>query len=92
VLLERGAQVPTDFLEEPQLPDGCEWLMQAFWDLSTERQVGMTLGPIPMSRVDALADRSGLDRDNADTLRRAVRAMDREFLKWAAAKAKKEES
>lgn len=72
------------------MPQLCEWYIQAFWDLSTERQVGMALGPIPMSKVEELADRFCLTEENTDTLKRSVRAMDKEFLAWSAAQAQAE--
>lgn len=55
--------------------------LEQFWDLSTERQVGMAVGPIPLSRAYEAAARLGLDEDNTATLVRAVRELDREYLK-----------
>lgn len=55
---------------------------QAFWDLTTDRQIGMGIGPIPWSAVDRYAARHRLDDDEQfDLFARFVRAMDAVFLK-----------
>lgn len=44
------------------MPDigSTSWLFRAFRDLSTERQLGMSIGPIPLSAIWAYSDRYGL--------------------------------
>lgn len=37
--------------EEPPIDDGMRVLMRGFSDLSTERQIGMGVGPIPWSAM-----------------------------------------
>ena len=66
----------------PLLPPGFELLMQMFWDLNSERQIGFTAGPIPISKVYELAERNGLDSDSTHLLLSAVREMDREYMRW----------
>lgn len=56
--------------------------MQLFWDLNSERAIGFTAGPIPLSKVHEIAERHGLDSENTALLLQAVREMDREYLKW----------
>lgn len=67
---------------EPHLE--IEW--QAFWLLSSERQIGMGLGPIGWSAIDRYAERNGIDgSDELDRFHRLIRAMDAAFLAHAAA-------
>ena len=62
------------------MPGLDEWLM-AFWELSTDRQIGMNVvGPIPAASVDRWA-RSYPGEE--DAFRSAIRAMDRVFLAHA---------
>jgi len=58
-----------------------DWLA-AFWELGTERQIGMSIGPIPHSAIVAYADRRGW-HDEALFLD-CIRAMDGVFLDYMA--------
>jgi hypothetical protein len=51
-----------------------EW--SAFRSLSTDRQIGMALGPISWSSIDRFASRHGLIRDDFDRLCNLIQAMD----------------
>lgn len=55
--------------------------MKSFHDLSTERSVGMSLGPIPWSKIVMYADRVGLDFDVAEAFIDIIRTMDVAFMK-----------
>lgn len=66
-------------LEGELLPGAEEWL-SAFWALSTDRQIGMTVGPVPEASIDRWIDRNSLDDDDEDAFRGAIRAMDRIYL------------
>lgn len=74
-----GRDVPA-FLKRPDLEPGLDFYMVAFNELSTCRQMGMSVGPIPWDAVQAYADSFGLDDETADTLLRMVRALDAAFL------------
>jgi len=63
------------------LPGGRE-ILDAFFELSTDRQLGFSEGPIPFTALDAYARRIGIDGlDEFMQLRRLIRALDREYLK-----------
>jgi hypothetical protein len=79
-LLSRGVAVPEDFLSPPELPPMSQVFLEAFWDLSTERSIGMSVGAIPLSRVLVVAEWYGLDEDNTRTLFQVVRVLDRLYL------------
>lgn len=63
-------------------PDLCdvEWsVWESFWELSTERQIGMSAGPIPVSKIIEHANtRSGVP---SEALIQLIRIMDAEYLK-----------
>lgn len=59
-----------------------EFYMNSFWELNTERQIGMGLGPIPSSKITEYGHRVGLDSDNIDLLRAVIRRMDVVYLEW----------
>lgn len=61
----------------------------AFWDLNTDRPVGMGVGPIPFGAIDRYADRYGIaDIDEFDAFRELIRAMDDAYLSWSAKRRK----
>jgi hypothetical protein len=75
--LDDGELPPLPFLEsqvdlEPHLQ--FEW--QAFRDLSTDRQAGFGVGPIPWTSIDQYAARHGVEGDEFERFCHLVRAMD----------------
>lgn len=70
---------------------------QGFYDnyheLGTERQIGMTVGPIPLSAIRDYADYHGYSRTQTAIMTRVIRAMDqaefKERSRVAAAKSNK---
>lgn len=72
-----GQEIPAD-LVPPELHD-IEWqLWSAFWELSTERQVGFSPGPIPGSAIrQYAATEQGADRSSFAAI---IRAMDDVYL------------
>ena len=71
----------------PQLLPGLALFLQAFEDLSPSRSSsGFGLGPIPFEAIDRYARRFCIDDpDDFDDLASFVRALDDEYLAWAAA-------
>lgn len=53
----------------------------AFNDLSSERQIGMGLGPIPRSAIMAYAAESGLYGDAAEHFAIIIRMVDVEYMR-----------
>lgn len=78
----RGAPVPQWFMDEPIASDGMLILSEAFWELTTERQVGMALGEIPGSQIVAYAERKGVSAAMMGLFKDAIRAMDDTYLGW----------
>lgn len=70
----------------PELTQAEQWVLKAFDELSTNRSVGLGLGPIPSLAVDAWCTRHGLDDDVeiGDLFRYLIRMLDRAWRTWHA--------
>ncbi len=44
----------------------------------------MSVGPIPVSKIEDRGERSGLDSDMMNIFKRVIRAMDNAYLEWVA--------
>lgn len=55
------------------MPGAADWLA-AFWELCTDRQIGMAMGDIPAASIDRVAREYGAE---AADFRHCIRAMDR---------------
>lgn len=53
---------------------------EAFQELGTERQIGMSIGPIPLSKVWDWAFHINLTHSEARALVHVIRALDGEYL------------
>lgn len=74
--------VPEAFYDQPDI--GLQWLFhwQAFHDLSTERQIGMGVGPIPRSAIRSYAEEYGIiEDDEYDKFEQIIRSVDVNYLK-----------
>lgn len=68
------------------------FLLDAFWELSSERQFGFGLGPIPWSSIVAYAEFVGLDREAFFIFLRIIREMDEAYVEWNNKSNKKSDS
>ncbi len=73
-----AANKPVDDLMPPRLTDGELYIYNDFFDLSTERQIGMGPGPIPASAIERHT--AGWPYDAAWMFRHCIREMDRAYL------------
>jgi hypothetical protein len=84
--LKRVAMPP-----EAELPDGAEYLYEAFWQLSTDRyQSGFGVHPIPFTAIDTYARRYEIEGEEFDLLLHSVRSIDEEFIVIMADRIKEE--
>jgi hypothetical protein len=72
---------PKFLRDRPSLLPGLEIYYNAFMDLSTCRNNGMGVGPIPITAIYEYCDRQGFDEDICEALFDHVRAMDSEFIR-----------
>jgi hypothetical protein len=82
VLIERGQPPPSWYEEEPDCPPGLDYYMKAFWQLSTERSIGFSVGPIPASKIEEYGERRGFDRMTLENFIYIIRTMDAAYLDW----------
>ena len=76
-MAERGRSAPDAFYDRPELEPHLTWLWNAFWELSTERQLGMAVGPIPGSKIrEYLCDEMELTGAEYDRARAIIRRAD----------------
>lgn len=76
-----GRKVPDAFKAQPRVRPHLLVVWDGFWELNTERQIGMVLGPIPGSAIRAYAHDAGLHGSAAETFRALIRALDADYLK-----------
>lgn len=68
--------------DEPPYARGDDFYMRAFWQLSTERQFGQVIGPIPWSKIISYGERESLDYYMCSVFVHVVRELDECYLKW----------
>ena len=67
---------------EPQLTYGAQLYVDAFWELSTERNFGYVIGPIPWSKIRLFASDVGLDPIMRRVFTHVIREMDEEYQSY----------
>lgn len=68
----------TSLFEPPELMMGFDGWVADFFELSSDRQIGMGVGPIPASSIDRHT--ATWDHDDADMFRTCIRAMDGVYM------------
>ena len=77
-----GQPLPKHILEAPELAPGLEYYFNAYKRLSTCRQVGMGIGPIPWTAIHEYARMQELCQSDEQDLEYLVGRMDSAFLEW----------
>jgi hypothetical protein len=90
--MARGAPTPTWLEEAPDAWSGDSFYMKAFWDLSTERAIGFTIGPIPWQAIRLYASANGLPQYMMRLFESVIRAMDEVYMQHAEETRKKSQS
>lgn len=81
-----GHPVPKTFEEAPELWPGLELYLVGFFDLSGERSIGMTAGPIPWSAIQRYCDHHHLDPDQGEEMHHHIAVLDDVWRKHHEAK------
>ena len=80
-MAERGRNAPDAFYDRPEVEPHLTWLWNAFWELGTERQLGMSIGPIPVSKIrEYLRDEMELTGAEYDRTKAIIRKVDDAYL------------
>jgi hypothetical protein len=82
------SELPRRIRDAPQLDIGLELYYQAFWDLTTCRPSGYSVGPIPWSSIKEYSELCELDPEQVEDLFVFIRIMDNAYLDWVERKAK----
>ena len=69
------------FPPQPLIDNHHFWLISSFYDLSTDRALGMSIGPIPYSSILRFIAFWDLEEESADLLIEVVKAMDSLYMK-----------
>lgn len=74
--------MPAALLAKPELLPGAQFYMDAFWDLSGDRQLGAMggAGRIPFMALDRWASRYDVEGGRFDILRAVIRRLDDVYL------------
>jgi hypothetical protein len=80
--------VPDKIKNKPEIKPGLDLYWRAFQDLSTDRDVGMGVGPIPWLAIHAWAERNYIRGDDFERLVLILRGLDNIYLEKQAAKDK----
>jgi hypothetical protein len=83
------SEIPDALLNEPELLQGLSIYYDAFWEVFPDRQLGMSVGPIPYSSIVTYSKEWNLDEEMSATMLRLVRKMDNAFLEWQEKQSKK---
>ena len=78
--VRRRQPLPDVIANAPELLLGLDSYFEAFVELSTCRELGMSSGPIPWTAVDRYAERHGYRGEGFVYLLQMIRAMDAAFL------------
>ena len=75
-----GQPIPDRILNAPEIPDFMQFYFDAFFELTTDRQIGFGEGPIPSRSIRELCDRLDLDYDERRDFVYFIRLMDSSYL------------
>ncbi len=87
-MLAEDGPVPAALANKPEVDDGLDWYLAAFWDLTHDRQMGAMggAGGIPWTAIDRYADRHEID--DFDTFKTVLKALDSVYLEHVGEKMK----
>lgn len=83
----KGRALPDWVTDVPGETDTDDFYLRSFWNLSTCRQVGFGIGPIPWNFIHDYARIKKLDLEASDLFIESILAMDRVYIEWEIAEA-----
>ncbi len=81
-----GEPIPDKIANAPTLDAGMDFFISAFFELSTERQLGFGEGPIPISAIHAYSRHYEMTDDEEYEFIDVIRELDAAYLKKQAKK------
>lgn len=73
--------LPERILNKPQLHKGLTLFLEAFYELSSDRQTGLGVGYIPFTAIKSYADEYGFEGEQREDLFYFVREIDKAIVK-----------
>lgn len=80
--LEEGRPVDSWYYERADLGVHSGWILQEFFELSTERQIGFALGPIPSKSIRDQMNEVGLKGASRAVYQHLIRVLDSDFMSY----------
>lgn len=81
MLANRRDAMPSHIPPEPELKSEDSWYLSSFFDLSTDRAIGMGgVGPIPYQAIISYCEFWEFDQESSEIFIRIVRELDSVFL------------
>ena len=87
-----GQPIPDGIANAPRLNLGLELYLQAFYDLDSERTIGLSLSPIPWSAIHNYCECNLLGEEQTENMHYFIRRMDGANLKRMNEKSKAQEN
>lgn len=78
----KGAPLPAWYLEEPEVTESDAFYIRSFWELSSCRNFGWVIGPIPWTAIRSYAVDAGLDSGMRSVFAEVIRELDEAYLSW----------
>jgi len=83
-----GLPLPDRIQNAPELNLGSELYYTGFLELTSCRQVGMDLGPIPLLAILEYCMINGIEGEQLDDFVWMIQRLDQKYLEWSRARAK----
>ncbi len=80
--------VPDKIKNKPEIKTGLDLYWKAFQDLSSDRDIGMGVGPIPWSAIHSWAARNHIWSDDFERLVLVLRGLDNIYMEKQGKKTK----
>ena len=86
--VKAGLPIPARIENAPSIMPGLELYYLGFLELTSSRQVGMGVGPIPWLAIEQYCVMKGLDEEQSEAMHHHIVQMDTVYLRYQAAKNK----
>ena len=80
--------LPDKIRNKPEITTGLDLYWKAFQDLSSDRDIGMGVGPIPWSSLNAWAARNSIRGDDFERFVMVLRGLDNIYMEKQGKKTK----
>jgi len=86
--MKSGQPIPSRIENAPSIMPGLELYYIGFMELTSSRQMGWSIGPIPWLAIEQYCVMKGLDEEQQEAMHHHIIAMDTVYMKYQAKKQK----